>query len=291
MPTSVAITSIIYNKNKTSNYDIYIVGHSISNESKNKLKTLETKQVTINFINTDKKLAYNFGENKYVSQTACLKFYLPELFPNLDKILYLDSDIIVEKDLSELFNTDIKDFYVASVVDFGVSNLKLHFKELNYKYEKYFNSGVMLLNLKKMRENNITEKLIDYKQKQINFYMDQDAFNMVLNPFVKWIDYKYNFQYCLLLIDGNKKNINKIYNADAYKTLKRKGKGATIIHYAYMYKPWLYDIKTITKLFIKYYKKSPYKTTKLSLIKHRMCKKKPTPKKIMSLIKIYLREI
>lgn len=290
MPTSVAITSIIYNKKRNTNYDIYIVGNFISHENQNKLKKLETKSVIINFINIDKELTYTMGENKYVSQTACLKFHLPEIFPNLDKVLYLDSDIIVQKDLSELFNTDINNFYVAGIVDFGVCHLKLHYKELNYKYEKYFNSGVMLLNLKKMREENITSKLIEYKQNQKNFYMDQDAFNMVLNPLVKWMSYKYNYQYCLLLMNGNKKNIKETYDENAYKILKKKGQGATIIHYAYMYKPWKYDIKNISKLFIKYYKKSPYKTKKLSLIKHKMCKKRPNLKKIIAVVRIYLRE-
>ncbi|MCK7489743.1 MAG: hypothetical protein MZU79_05535 [Anaerotruncus sp.] len=90
----------------------------------------------------------------YVTSAAYLKFDLPDLIPNQDKVLYLDGDIIIQKDLSDLFEINIKDYYAGAVKDIGLIDNDLNIKN-------YFNSGVMLLNLKLMRENNASTALLN----------------------------------------------------------------------------------------------------------------------------------
>ena len=108
----------------------------------------------------------------------------------MDKLLYLDCDILIQDDLSELFSMDIDDVYAAVTKD--------HFaKKLNYDkaigVENYFNSGVMLLNLKKMRKDNVYEKLLKAKQNDtLNQCVDQHALNQVFYKQVKFLSPAYN---------------------------------------------------------------------------------------------------
>lgn len=256
MPTTVAITSIIENKKKSTSYQIYILGKNLSSTSKNIIDKLKTNNTEITIIDTSKELNFKSGVNTYVSTTACLKFYLPEILGNLKKVLYLDSDIIVQKDLTDLYETNISDYYLASCLDALATNISYD----NY----YFNSGVMLLNLEKMRQDDIPNKLTEYKLSGNNTFMDQDAFNNVCKNGTKILPSRYNF--LIMLMDPNSKQLDiNLFDKDFDKKITKNYKKCSIIHYAYKYKPWEYKLKDTTKIFLKYYKKSPYRKNKLNL--------------------------
>lgn len=256
MPTTVAITSILENKKKSTSYHFYILGNTLSSTSKSIINKLKTDDTEITIIDSAKELNFKSGANAHVSKTACLKFYLPEILENLDKVLYLDSDIIVQKDLTDLYETNICDYYLASCLDALATSVSYD--------NRYFNSGVMLLNLEKMRKDNIPNKLIEYKLTKNNTFMDQDAFNNVCKTSIKILPSRYNF--LIMLMNRNKKHIDvNFFDKDFDKNTKKIYKKCSIIHYAYKYKPWEYNLKDITKIFLKYYNKSPYKKYKLNL--------------------------
>lgn len=188
-PTKIAIKSLIKNKNKNTKYSVNIIGVELTEENINILKSLETNNIKINIIFETNKYKDIGLNHLYVSKAALFKFQMPNIFPDLDKILYLDGDILIEKDLSELFNIDLENKYAGVVLD---ADQDLRLEDLSLK--KYFNSGVMLLNLKKMREDSISDKLLENKknEKQSRF-MDQDTLNIVFNENVIFLDEKYNF--------------------------------------------------------------------------------------------------
>ena len=102
----------------------------------------------------------NFFKDKYDKKLVNAyntRLLVAEIFPSMDKILYLDSDILVFKDLSELYHTDLTNNYAAAVLDLAQS-AEARNPVLGTK--SYFNAGVVLFNLKKMRQDNMTEKLI-----------------------------------------------------------------------------------------------------------------------------------
>lgn len=108
------------------------------------------------------------------SPAALLKFKIADLLKNELKALYIDGDIVVRCDLAEIFNTDISNHFAAVVPDTGslYSN-----NPIVKKYKNYFNSGVMLLNLKELRNNAASEKLFKLKKESINeSLMDQNIF-------------------------------------------------------------------------------------------------------------------
>ena len=130
---------------------------------------------------------YNNLEKKDfpVSTAALFKFDLPNLLPDsIEKVLYLDGDIIVQGDLSELYSTDISDVYAGVVKDYRGLTLKGDFNErLKINHTAYFNSGVLLLNLSLLRNDNLPEKLL-------NIYLFILIFNFLVGDLQKQRNYQ-----------------------------------------------------------------------------------------------------
>lgn len=111
----------------------------------------------------------------------------------VDKLLYLDCDTIVNNSLKELIDTDISDYYAAGVVD-GFSHRQIEYLGLDKK-RMYVNSGVLLINVKKWKNDEVCKMLVEYvnsfERKLI--YPDQDAFNAVCGKSLLRLPLKYNF--------------------------------------------------------------------------------------------------
>lgn len=182
MPTAVAIHSMIVNKG-SEKYNFYIITSNLSDNSENEFKKFERDDVSVTIIREDADKRFS-GLHQFTKDSICvasisalLKFLIPDLLSSLDKVLYLDGDLIVQKDLYELYSIDLEDNYVAAVPDSSNLYWKNNFNTI---VRNYFNSGVMVLNLKKMRENNIKDVLIETKRNLTDTsLMDQNVFNIV----------------------------------------------------------------------------------------------------------------
>lgn len=193
MPTTVSITSALMNKKPEKKYDINIICtevidntmfNGINNICKDNNVNIYVKKVENKYKNID-------NYNKKITNTALLKFSIADILTNYDKVLYLDSDTLILNDLTNLFNENISEQYAAVIKDLYA--MKHDGEHLNLGVEKYFNSGVMLLNTKTLREKNISDKLIEYKLKSKSHYVDQNSFNYIFNNHTKFISPKYNY--------------------------------------------------------------------------------------------------
>lgn len=136
-------------------------------------------------------------ENNYYTRHVFYRLLMAELLPtDIEKVLYLDCDIIVRHNIEELWNINIDNFAVGCVHDSQEGKME-HYNRLNYTYDKgYFNSGVLLVNLKYWRDNKVTKRLLDF----IRMYPDrikmpdQDVLNAVLQDEKKFISFTYNYQ-------------------------------------------------------------------------------------------------
>lgn len=232
VPTGVAIESLIENCKKDTMYNIYIIAVNVGEKIINKFKKLKEHNVNVYVINTENIYSDIQTTHQHVSKAAMLKFNLPNMFPDLDKILYLDGDMLILGDLYDLYSTNLNGKYAAVVTDMkAMVNEKHHLK---LGIDKYFNSGMMLLNLKKMRENNSTDKLL-YAKKHDKYkhFMDQDALNKVFNENVIYVSLKYN---CMLQnLDYPDNEISDFYQEkDIEKILKKP----VILHLTNKKKPW-----------------------------------------------------
>lgn len=243
MPTCVALRSIIASKNPESRYVIHIIASALSGESKAAFSKLATESVEIDIIEKDPSVLeglHTFAEGAVcvASVSALFKFLLPNILVDLDRVLYLDGDLICRTDLTDLFNTELGDNYVAAVPDSG----QIYYKHAYVKrVTKYINSGVMLLNLAKMRADNLPEVLVRTKKELTDSnLMDQNVFNVVFDHHIVYLPVRYNFMPVSLWRAKEKwkiADVNELFGT-SYKSVRDLYHDAAIVHYSSKDKPW-----------------------------------------------------
>lgn len=257
VPTGVAIYSLIRNKNPETECDIYVVCSGVDVALKEKLLSLSAGTATVHIVEPRNGYEIPDASHPHVSRTALLKFDLPNLFPNLSKILYLDGDILVQSDLTELYRTDISDVFLAAVGDMPVE------KDLKWLdavgVARYFNSGVMLLNLERMRLEGVTQQLVVAKSERRDFMtMDQDVFNHVFSERVHWIDPKYNaIVYNLIEHGYTLQEVNEHHGTDC-SDFSAMIRDACVLHLTNRVKPWRTKGAFLNRKWYSYYHESGF---------------------------------
>lgn len=250
---AVAILSLLMNNND-SKFNIYIICSKLSEEHFNKLRLItdkyeaEIEKIVIHDERLDNiALTYHFTKANYY------RLFIPN-FIEENKVLYLDADIVVNGPVKDLFSIDLDDNYVAAVLNPG---FKRH-QELGMDLDSaYFNSGVMLINNKLWKKDNICDNVIEYTKEnpgRIQF-VDQDGLNAIING--KWIKLplKYNLQSVVF-----EKDFKERYNCFSENELEEAKKNPVIIHYTGSSKPWHFRNKHPYKhLYWKYLKMTPFK--------------------------------
>lgn len=233
VPTLVTLLSLKQSKATKTNYTIFIITSQVSKDFKMTLKKIYSSDFKIQLLKVHNKYkAYQKSRNP-ITSTALLKFDIPQLFKTYDRILYLDSDIIATQDLQHLLNLPLSNVYAAVVKDM-VAHFDGNLERLNLF--AYFNSGVMLLNLQKMRQDLITEQLIQIKKADPwNYFMDQDTFNIAFKHKLSFISPQYN--YMLENQRYSKTTFSNFYGLTSRETLSLL-KRPTLIHYSGINKPW-----------------------------------------------------
>jgi lipopolysaccharide biosynthesis glycosyltransferase len=188
-------------KNNKSFDDIYfhIISGDISDKSQEIIKKLERYEgVNVDFALVDETLFNEFPLNiDHISPITYARFLIADLFDTLHKVLYLDSDILVLGDLSELWNVDISHASIAGSHKQYINTQFPGYKE-SIGLEKdstYINCGVMLMNLDRIRKLDKTQELLNnaVKLKDIVRIQDQDIINITFKDDIVSFDKKYNY--------------------------------------------------------------------------------------------------
>ncbi|MDG4990377.1 DUF4422 domain-containing protein [Lactococcus lactis] len=272
--TSVLLQSILDNANSNNNYDISILHNDISIETQNRaLKHFNKANFSVRFVDVSAKIA-QYGElktNAHISVETYYRFLIPELFV-YDKVIYIDCDTVVEKDIAKLYEIDIEDNYVGAVRDFDfiASNYtperqEIYKKEiLNYlglkSFEDYFQAGVLVLNLKAIRKDFKTEEFINLVQKRNWIYMDQDILNLCFKSKVFYLPESWNV---ITLMEKNSVRGQIIQERLPYQiseSYNKSRKTPNVVHYAGSYKPWYYKESDMAEIFWKYAQNTDYYT-------------------------------
>ena len=148
--------------------------------------------ILINFNNIFDKLVAegNINRDTIYSNFCFARLALPYLIEE-DKILYIDTDAIVLKDISRIWHLDINNYYLAGCRDYGVLTDDTYTRlGIN---GKYVNSGFILLNLKKIREDKVADKWFSFINTHELKYPDQDALNVFCQHKILYIPSMYNF--------------------------------------------------------------------------------------------------
>lgn len=177
----VTIFSLAVNLSINHIADIYILDWWISEINKQKLKDLEKKfkNLTITFMKVDDSILADLP-SLHLSKETYYRLLLADVFKKLDTILRIDCDIVINGDISPIFETNLTNMACGAVNENTMCSL--YYKNvLNIASETFFNAWVMLINLSYRRENNISTKLLNWlnTNKDKLLAMDQDALNAI----------------------------------------------------------------------------------------------------------------
>ncbi len=239
----ICLTSIVSLLKYNKDVNIYIIENNLTKKMKNELKEIiYSYKATVSFISCEE-ICKDMKKNNEFSIAAYARLFIEDKV-DTNKILYIDADTIIVSDLSKLWNTDIKDNYIGAVLDTVPYYLK---EAVEMKEEdKYVNSGVMLINLKKWREENFKEKVLEYiKCHRYNVvHHDQGILNGICNGKIYILPPNNNVmpEFLMMNADQIKKlyHLKEYYSNDEIDYAKNHPK---IIHFLEKFynRPWYYE--------------------------------------------------
>ena len=244
--------SVLENSDPKTFVRFYVIDDNIDLESK-KLLRFSIKNSRMNteveFLKINKKFFENVVTSDRIPETAYYRIAIPELFrgKNVERLLYMDCDMITVKDVTPLWDLEFDGAILAAVEDAGFHQ-RLEKMEIPVQSTRYFNSGLMLINVEKWLEQDITKKVLTFIEEnpeKLRFH-DQDALNAILHD--RWIPLhpKWNAQGYIMA------KAKQHPTAQGEKEYEETRKDPSIIHFSGHVKPWSKDFKGPTK---KYYDK------------------------------------
>ena len=190
IPLSASINSMLKNKNKNTVYEIYIIGIELPEKYISALENLANDIDSVKVIR--KKRKEDFKDFEWLSTTPLYKFDIPDIFSEKQKIIYIDADTLILKDLTDLYNTNIENKYAAVVKD-AVTNLMGNNENLQKNDKNIFSSAVMLLNLEKIRKDNLKSAFLKFNTENKRHFLDL-AFSEIFGENVIFLSPSYNFE-------------------------------------------------------------------------------------------------
>lgn len=207
---ALSMATVLTSKAPDEKIKFFILdGGLTTKDRENIFKLKNISDCEINFINVSKEAFVNcpLGEPKHLSIATYYRLLLPDFLPDIDKIIYLDCDIQVKGSLKELFNTNLEENILGAVHDINNEKISKY-----WHLNEYYNAGVLLLDLDKLRKIEFTRNLYNYINEYQSklLYADQDIINICFKNQIKTLAPKWNFQ--SLHINRNNANTNSIIN-------------------------------------------------------------------------------
>lgn len=253
---SVAIRSILDNACNDNFYMIYILNTELSKDNVDKINKFNCEIMQIEYVNVAERME-KINKDKihlrdYYTKAIYYRIFIADLFPQYEKILYVDCDVVLLEDISKLYNHSIEDNIFIAVHEETMSIMDVfgNYSEkfLGVKRENYFNSGLLLINIQKYVEEKIEEKFINFMHKyKFEVAPDQDYLNYLCKDKVKYVD-----------VGWNKTPFSEEINPFEESNVK-------LVHFKLNFKPWLYYGVRYEDYFWKYAKKTPYYNQLLSM--------------------------
>lgn len=253
IPIAVLLKSIELS-NINEKFNIHIITANLPDDSKiNFEKNINKDVFNLSYYHIDDSILKfcPVRPGDYINIATYFRILLPSILPeNIDNVLYLDGDIIVVDNLDYIWNLNTDNFGAAVIPCIHYGNPK-EFERLGLnKTEGYFNAGVMYINLKFWRENDIQQKTLKYIQDYPDRCKkhDQDALNYTLSDKLLYISTRYNFQ--RIFYEKDFKYSNKLSD-----DVEQNKFNPAIIHYCDLEKPWhkecFHPLKDVWRIIVK----------------------------------------
>lgn len=254
---SVAILSLKKKASKSYKYDIFVFYSDLNENNKSEIKKLEEDNFVISFYDV-KPLAkdLNLYSRAHYSISMYYRIFIPKILYQYDKAIYLDADLLIKGDISKLFFDNLGDYWLSASPNLLNNDMRKYTKwKMNLDFPKYFNSGVLVFNIRKWNDKRLVYKCIDLIEENRKLVCpDQDVLNISCKDRVKYLGIEWNFawQHIVLCSELSSDQRNLIDSIDYDKI--------EIIHYTSGVKPWkLRNWKNIYgKTWWEFAKESPF---------------------------------
>ena len=229
---AVALNSAIKNSDPQRNYKAVVLYQDLGADNISRLQSLQTENFKIELmpIRANMEALDDRMSNRlrcdYFTLTIYFRLFIPSMFPQYDKGIYIDSDVVLTDDIAKLFDIDIGENYIGACNDLSIADIPplvaYTEKAVGVNAKEYINSGVLLMNLKKMRDDDLEGHFLALLNKYHfdSIAPDQDYLNAMCNGKIYYLEEKWDTM-----------------PNDAKPMLTE----TSLIHYNLFSKPWCYD--------------------------------------------------
>lgn len=260
----IMLTSL-FESNPGEKFVVFLLTAGFNKKNETEIQRLAQRyQADIRFVSINMELlgGLSIREGDTVSLATYFRLLAPRFLPqDVDKVIYLDCDIIIDGSIRPLWESDIEGYALGAVIDESFYKDELY-ERLDYpKQYFYVNAGVELFNLKYWRENRCVERCLDcvFTHQEILTLYDQDAINKVLHREIKHIHPTWNFQHGFLLSWQY-----GYYTGELKQQIDNCTHNPVIIHFDGRSKPWHKDSQhPYTSYFLYFKDRSLWKDTPL----------------------------
>ena len=249
---AVSIRSLIDNLNPSRTCHIHILNNGLNQKSVKRVLDMATDRVKISLVDVSREiapLAEKIELRDYYTISIYFRLFIASLFPQYHRAIYLDADVVVNGDITELYEMPLGNRLVGAIPDAVIASCEAFQNYATFgvgiPYRYYFNSGVMLMNLDQFRLQQIEKKFI-YLLNTYHFDTvcpDQDYLNVLCRDQVLYLD----------------KGWNKMAIDDQYDGVPN------LIHYNNFFKPWQHDDVCYGDYFWKYAERTKFHREILSI--------------------------
>lgn len=242
--TLVSLYSIKKNASKAFDYKIYVLHTGITGKMMNLLYDLSDENFTVVFRDVTeylKSISDKLPLRDYYSKTTYYRLFIAEMYTEYSKAIYIDSDTVVQGDISELYNTDIGDCWVGACHEQAMVQTEEFGKYVEavvgVNRYNFFNAGLLLINCDEFRAHLVLDKFIHYLN-TYNFAVtqDEDYLNLICKDHVYWLDQR--------------------WNTEVFGEIPYPPEEAKMIHYIMVSKPWHYEDCRMSDIFWAYTKET-----------------------------------
>lgn len=228
--TVVSLRSMIENASAEYKYHVYVLHTNASEDMQGALKALANDNFEISFEDVTEYLESikdRLPVRHYYTKTTYFRLFIADMFPQYDKAIYIDSDTVVQGDISRLYSTDVGDAYLAACHEQVMEQIDVYGtyceSVVGVSRHNFFNAGLLLINCEQFRKKALLSRFIEYLG-MYNFVVtqDEDYLNLICKDHVFWLDQRWNTE----LADGLE------YPYDVSE--------AYVLHYIMVNKPWHY---------------------------------------------------
>ena len=280
-----ALVSLLFN-NRELAFTVYIISSGMTPKDRRRIDEIvkgyncEVRHLTV----SDDLFVQLATEHPMYPKGVYYRLLIPSLIDE-KKVLYLDSDIIVNGPIRELYDTDLGDAYAGAIEDPGFDR---HDKLRMDRSSRYFNSGMMLINLAKWKESGLQKKVIDFIEHNPDaiWFPDQCGLNSIINGKWKKVPLRFNQQSSIF-----SEGFDEKFDCFSREELQEARTKPVIIHYTSGSKPWHFKNRHPYKSYYwKYLKMTPYRHAIYSDLMPMHLLKSMIPKNLKSAIKKVLKK-